>query len=375
MKVIIAPDKFKGSLTSFEVCENIHKGLKKADAKIQSFSFPMADGGDGFAEVMKFYSQTTSIPVETVDPLGREIISSYEWDEKNKSAIIELAAASGLVLLNNEERNPLITSTFGTGLMINDAIGRNAETIILGLGGSATNDAGTGILTALGYKLEDEHGNELNPNGGNLSLIKKIVVPDRFLSVRFVIACDVGNKLYGPNGAAYVYAPQKGADNNLVKLLDAGLRNFALVIHHQTDKVIADFPGSGAAGGIAAGLMGFYDVEIKKGIELVIEASKIKNALYGADLIITGEGKIDEQSGKGKVIAGIATLGKMYKLPVMALCGRMDLSIDQLMKLGITSAREIQEPLMTIEESMKSAGPSLQKQVINLIKAFSPSTR
>ncbi|HEV8081765.1 MAG TPA: glycerate kinase [Chitinophagaceae bacterium] len=209
MKIIIAPDKFKGSLTSIEVCDAIKKGIFEADNSIESLSFPMADGGDGFAEVMKYYLHTETQFVRTVDPLGRNISASYEWNKKDFFAIIELASSSGLVILKKEERNPLVTSTVGTGLLIMHAINNGANKIILGIGGSATNDAGTGILSAMGFTILDEGNNILKPSGENLLLIKKIVPPDFLPPVKIEIACDVINPLYGPEGAAYIFLHRK----------------------------------------------------------------------------------------------------------------------------------------------------------------------
>src|SRR5882757_2469234 len=211
MKVIIAPDKFKGSLTSFEACTAIATGLHAADKNIETFQFPMADGGDGFAAVMKHYLGTATIECDTEDPLGRPIHASYELDGRNSSAIIELASASGLVLLKEEERSALRTSTFGTGRMIKHAVEKGVKTIILGLGGSATNDAGTGILSALGFLFTDKDGALIKTCGENLACIETIIPPPELPDVSFEIACDVQNVLYGSRGAAYVYAPQKGA--------------------------------------------------------------------------------------------------------------------------------------------------------------------
>src|SRR5450432_2223138 len=198
MKIIIAPDKFKGSLTSAEVCSCILLGIQLADKNIDVLSFPMADGGDGFAAVMQHYTQTETVQCATVDPLGRSVTASYQWNDQNNTAIIELAAASGLVLLQTPERNPMKTSSYGTGLLIKDAIAKGAEKIILGIGGSATNDAGTGILSALGFKFTDINDKVIPASGENLISVQKIIPPAVLPSVHFEIACDVDNVLYGP---------------------------------------------------------------------------------------------------------------------------------------------------------------------------------
>src|SRR5687768_13126018 len=243
MKIIIAPDKFKGSLTSFEVCKAISKGIKRADKSVKLFEFPMADGGDGFGAVMKHYLKTDTVYCDTIDPLGRNLAVFYEWNENEKTAIIEIAVASGLVLLKQEELNPMRTSTLGTGLIIKDAIAKGARKIILGLGGSATNDAGTGILSALGFQFADENDQLLQACGGNLVNMKKIIKPSFIPTIKFEIASDVQNILYGPQGAAYVYAAQKGADEEQVKTLDKGLQNLAAIIKKETGKDISSIPG------------------------------------------------------------------------------------------------------------------------------------
>ncbi|MEJ0103003.1 MAG: glycerate kinase [Bacteroidota bacterium] len=257
MKIIIAPDKFKGSLTAFEVCTAIEAGIKTIDGNRDIFSFPMADGGDGFAAIMQYYLHTETIHCPAVDPLHRPIEASYQWNETTRTAIIEMAVTSGLVLLNDEERNPFLTSTYGTGLLIKDAIEKGAVKLLLGIGGSATNDGGTGILEALGFQLRDINGNLLTANGQNLLAIKKII-PPVLPNIKFEIACDVQNVLYGINGASFVYAPQKGANEQQVKILDEGLHNLAGILLQQTGKDVADIPGTGAAGGIPASLMCFF---------------------------------------------------------------------------------------------------------------------
>src|SRR5450432_105501 len=262
MKIIIAPDKFKGSLSSAEVCNCIEKGIKLVDNNIDLYSFPMADGGDGFADVMQRYTKTEMIQCLTVDPLDRPLNSSYQWNDITKTAIIEMATASGLVLLKAAERNPMKTSSYGTGLLIKDAIGKGAKKIILGIGGSATNDAGTGILSALGFVFTDDTDKAISASGEKLLLIQKIIPPAIVPSVQFEIACDVDNVLYGPQGAAYIYAPQKGATQQQVELLDKGLRHFSEITIIQTNKNIAGIKGAGAAGGIAAGMLPFLNAEL-----------------------------------------------------------------------------------------------------------------
>ena len=355
MKVIIAPDKFKGSLTSFEACKAIAAGIAAFDRSITCLPFPMADGGDGFAAVMKHYLHTDTMPCHTEDPLGRPITASYEL--KDGAAIIEMAAASGLVLLKENERSALKTSTKGTGLMIKEAINAGAKKIILGLGGSATNDAGTGILAALGFQFLDKDGHPVNTCGENLIHIDKIVPPAPLPAVQFEIACDVQNTLYGEQGAAFVYAPQKGALADEVRRLDQGLRHFAGLL----PKDIASIPGTGAAGGIAAGLMGFFDVRLQKGIGLVMDTSRIKDTIPEGNLVITGEGKIDKQSSYGKVVAEIALLAGEHNIPAIAFCGITEVEDAGLLKLQ--AVRAIAPAGMSSAKAMANAAVLLQKEV------------
>ncbi|MGC4035372.1 MAG: glycerate kinase [Chitinophagaceae bacterium] len=361
MKIVVAPDKFKGSLTAFEVCQSIEKGLKSLDNNFDVYSFPMADGGDGFASILQYYVHTETIECTTVDPLGRSIQGSWQWNNETKTAIIEMAVASGLVLLKLPEKNPLLASTYGTGLLIKDAIERGARKIVLGIGGSATNDGGTGILEALGFQLIDESGRIVKGNGENMALIKKIIPPS-LPSLKFEIACDVQNILYGKNGAAYVYAPQKGANEEQVRQLDNGLRNLAEILFNETGKEVATIPGTGAAGGIPASLLSYFDVELKQGVDMVIDASGIKNNLDNVDLIITGEGKIDRQSLDGKVIGKIAALANERNIPVIAICGKLELEQQEIEATGLNAAYSINNGL-TLEESMKNAASLLAEKI------------
>ncbi len=350
MKIIIATDKFKGSQTSMEAGESIRSGLAQSEPNAAIEIFPMADGGDGFGKVMKYYLVTQTVHCQTVDPLLREITASWEWDAENKTAVIELASAAGLELLKADERNPLHTSTFGAGLLIQDALKKGAEKIILGLGGSATNDAGMGILAAMDFIFKDERGNVLLPIGKSLHQIKTIEIPSRLRSVQFTVACDVTNILYGLEGAAFVYAPQKGADENEVKILDKGLRNIAALILSQTRKDISAFPGSGAAGGVAAGLAAFFDIKVISGASIVMHASQMDKHLQDTAIIITGEGRLDHQSANGKVVQQVAALGNRNQVPVVAVCGENTLDEKEFTALGLTAVYSL------VDEKNNSAG-------------------
>lgn len=370
MKIVVAPDKFKGSLTSFDVCRYIAQGIEELEAGIEVLPFPMADGGDGFASVMHHYLHTSTVFCDAVDPLGRPVKASYQWEEKTKTAIIELAVSSGLVLLKEQERTPMKTSTYGTGLVIKKAIERGAQKITLGLGGSATNDAGTGILAALGFTFLNANKETLVPCGGNLSHIHKIIPPSPLPVVQFEIACDVRNVLYGPGGAAYVYAKQKGANKEEIERLDTGLQQAAHVFEQATQKRVADIAGTGAAGGIAAGLMSFFEVQLKSGIELVIEASRIKEAVSEAELVITGEGRLDEQSKEGKVITGIAALAKEAGKRCIGFCGDLSISQDKAKEAGLSAVFSIIPHPMTLSEALLKAGPMLSQTASHVVSFF-----
>ena len=363
MKIIIAPDKFKGSLTSIAVCTAIQEGLQRASEHLEIAYFPMADGGDGFADVLKYYTNTVTQNIQSVDALGRSIDCRYELNTRQSTAIIELASCSGVAMLRKEERNPFVTSTYGTGLQIQDAIRQGAEKIILGIGGSATNDAGTGILSAMGFRFLDKQGNSLRPCGEMLAQTMEIVPPKMLPQVQLDIACDVNNPLHGPEGAAMIFSEQKGATVQQAGLLDNGLRHFAGVILEQTGKNVADFPGAGAAGGIAAGLSAFLPVSIRSGIQVILSASDIRNRLGNADLVITGEGKIDQQSCRGKTISAITAIAKERNVPVIAFCGKLELSESEFRDLGLELAMEIGDGSISELQSMINAHELLSKKV------------
>lgn len=370
MKIILAPDKFKGSLSSFEVCNCIREGIHQVDDTVEVIALPMADGGDGFASVMQNYLQTTTINCGVEDPLGRPIQASFQWNKSNNTAIIEAAIASGLVLLKKNEYNILQASTRGTGLLIKQAIQLGAQKIILGIGGTATNDAGTGILSALDFHLLNNLKQQLEGNGGNLRNIMYILPPAPMPQVKFEVATDVQNVLYGPEGASFMYARQKGANEETIQLLDEGLKHIANIFKQTTGKDISNIAGAGAAGGIVAGLAAYFPTVIRKGIDIVMDASKFKEILRGADLVITGEGKIDEQTKQGKVVAGIAATASDFSIPVMVFCGNVTVSATQLKRMGIFSAHAISAQSGNLQEAMEQAGRLLTQSVAGVMRNY-----
>ena len=361
MHIVLAVDKFKGSLSCFEACQQVENAIKKVKPNFSVSTFPMADGGDGFAQVLKYYLKTKTVWVNTLDPIHRKIKGYYEWNSIKKVAIIELAVASGLVLLNNHERNPLVTSTLGTGILIQHAIDKGAKKIILGLGGSATNDGGMGIAHALGFKFKDAFGNVLAPCGAALVQIKHIEKPAKFKKINLVIACDVNNPLCGKNGASCVYGPQKGANPQDVALLDKGLKNLANIIEQQTCKKVANIPGIGAAGGVSAILNGYYNTKMIKGIDLVLQNSKIAKAIKVADLLITGEGKIDNQSMSGKVVGSLVEMANRNTTPVLLIAGITDLPNKS--KLNQLPIIQLLDNKRSIKYTMTNAARILYRKV------------
>lgn len=370
--MIIAPDKFKGSLNSFEVCNAIAAGIKQVYPSAEIGEFPMADGGDGFSVVLQYYLHTETVTCKTVDPLGSAIEASYQWDKHTQTAIIEAASASGLVLLKKSEQNPLYTSTYGTGILILDAIQRGVKKIILGLGGTATNDAGSGILAALGFSFEDALGKTLQANGENLLQVKKIIPPltNLFNNVHIEIACDVQNTLHGPDGAAYIYARQKGANDKAIQFLDNGLKNYTQLLQVSTGKDIANIPGTGAAGGIAASLLCYADTIITRGIDIVINASNILHCIDNTDWIITGEGKIDGQTLEGKVISAIAELAFTKQIPTIAFCGLLDATPQEIATLKLNDVVGLVSEYISKIDAMKNAASLLSTKATNYFKAL-----
>ena len=335
LKVLIAPDKFKGSLTAEQVCASIHSGLLRADPSLYVIEQPVADGGEGTCELLTNYSHGTFIPVRVHDPLQREINSVFGLSEDRKTAFIEMAKASGLQLLQSSERNPWITSTAGTGEMIRFALDAGAEHIVMGIGGSATNDGGMGMASALGVGFYDSDNVRLKGKGSDLQRLHHIdsnYIHPRLDKVRFTVFCDVNNPLFGPNGAAYVFSPQKGADRPMVDELDQGLRHYCEKLQGATGRSV-NFPGAGAGGGLPAALKAFANIELSAGMEFIIDFIDMERKVANADIVFTGEGKVDSQTLAGKVVKGIADLSEKYRKPLIVVAGKSELTLDSLQKL------------------------------------------
>jgi glycerate kinase len=323
MRVLIAPDKFKGSLSAQQVCDAVEQGIKKFDATIETIKHPLADGGEGTLEILQNYFNLKPVTVEVQNSLFEPVQATYSIS--GNSAFIEMSNASGLQLLKKEAQNCYYTSTIGTGQLILDAIEKGAKNITLFIGGSATNDAGIGMASALGYRFYNSKNELINPIGKELINISKIDTKNveiDFKKINFTVVCDVENPLYGKQGAAYIYGKQKGASKNQIKSLDLGLMNFSTQVQKYLKKDIATIKGAGAAGGLGAGALCFLNAKIQSGIDFVINQTKFKKHLKNkVDLIITGEGSVDKQTLEGKVVNGVGKIANKYKIPFYIVAG------------------------------------------------------
>lgn len=364
MRILIAPDKYKGSLTALQVSSAIEVGLLRFDSSFIIEKIPLADGGEGSLGIIQPHLKLASTAVTVKDPLERPVKATYMYSKT--AAFIELAAASGINLLDEQERNCLITSTYGTGQLILDAFNRGLKQIYLFVGGSATNDGGIGILSSLGVNALGDKG-VLPPIGVNLSKITSFDSSGCMVGgINFTVVCDVMNPLYGPTGAAFVYAPQKGADAASVELLDQGLRNLAKVIRENHGKKVDEFEGAGAAGGIAAGLKAFFPVKVKSGIESIIEIVQLSSAIESADLVITGEGKLDHQTLQGKVIKGVRDLCLQKKKKLAVICGVLDLDETVLKSLGFWKVKSLVGSGISKGQAIQNAFDILSQRAFEL---------
>ncbi|MEO9510922.1 MAG: glycerate kinase [Flavobacteriaceae bacterium] len=368
MKFVIAPDKFKGSLSGMEFCEAVAAGIKMIFPNALILEKPLADGGDGTLEVVRRYLNASEVYVTVNDPLVRKIKAKYLLSEDKRTAYIEMSEASGYKLLTKAEMNCMYTTSMGTGELIADALEKGAKTIILGIGGSATNDGGMGMATALGYRFLDKNGNEIKPEGKNLGYVNKIdtkEVNEKLSQVEFKIACDVTNPFYGEDGAAKIYGPQKGASLDEVELLDRGLVHFASVIQDTFGIDVQKISGAGAAGGMGGGTKVFLDAELTSGIDLVMEMANFDQDVCGADWIITGEGQLDHQTLSGKTIIGVLKSAKAKKIPVAAFCGTVAISIPEIKAMGLRYAVSILNKIRNLEEAKMDSFKNLELAAYN----------
>ncbi len=373
MKIVVAPDSFKESLSAMEVAQAIEKGFRAVFPDAQIEKIPMADGGEGTVQSLVDATGGKIITKEVTGPLGEKVTAFFGVLGDGKTAVIEMAAASGLHLVPMEKRNPLLTTTRGTGELILAALDEGVDHLIIGIGGSATNDGGSGMAQALGARLLDKDRNEIAPGGGSLDKLANIDISEldaRLQNVKIEVACDVDNPLIGQDGASHVFGPQKGATPEMVEQLDQNLAHYATILARDLGKDVAHIPGAGAAGGLGAGLLAFLDAELKSGIDIVIAATDLEEKIKDADLVITGEGKIDSQTIHGKTPIGVAKAAKKFNIPVIAICGSIADDADVVHDHGIDVLFSSLMRITTLEEALESGASNVEKTARNIAALY-----
>ncbi|QSF45963.1 glycerate kinase family protein [Paenibacillus tianjinensis] len=370
---VLAPDSFKESMSAKEVCVAMEKGLRKVYPEAEYIHVPMADGGEGTVQSLVDASGGQMYSKEVTGPLGQPVTAQYGIMGDGLTAAIEMASASGIQLVDKADRNPLITTTYGTGELIKECLDRGIRSIIIGIGGSATNDGGTGMAEALGAKFLDAEGNELPRGGGSLGRLASIdisALDERLQQVQLMVACDVTNPLCGQRGASVVFGPQKGATPERVRQLDANLAHYADVVKEQLGKDVRDLPGAGAAGGLGAGLMIFTQAVLQRGIEIVIEYTGLKQKLAAADLVFTGEGGMDFQTKFGKTPYGVASTAKASGKRVISLAGYIGEGIDTLYAEGIDAIFGIVPGAGDLEQLLKDGPANVERTCENIARVL-----
>ena len=373
MKIVIAPDSFKGSLTALEVASAIEEGLNKYSKDFIIEKVPMADGGEGTVESLVSLTNGETIIVEVKDPLMRDIKGFYGLLGDKKTAVIEMAAASGLPLLKQNERNPIVASTYGTGQLIKDALDKGCKNFIIGIGGSATNDGGTGMLRALGVKFLNKDNKELQEGAIELDQLYKIDMTNfdkRIFECDIKVACDVENPLCGENGASFIFGPQKGADKQMIKVLDEKLHHYGEILENTFDMNVINVPGAGAAGGMGAAFIAVIKAKLERGIDIVVRESKLSEKLEDCDLVFTGEGRIDYQTKFGKTPFGVASEAKKRNIPVIALAGGIGEGTETLYELGFDGIFSIVDKPMTLEESIENSSELVKEAAYRIINLY-----
>lgn len=370
-KYVVAPDSFKESMTAKEVCDAMEKGIKKADSAAEVIKVPMADGGEGTVDSLVDATNGQRVIVEVTGPLGNKISAYYGILGNGTTAVIEMAKASGLEIVEKKKRNPMITTTFGTGELIRDALDHNVKEIIIGLGGSSTNDGGSGMAQALGAKLLDQNNHQISFGGGNLDKLDKIDISNldsRLQDVKIILASDVTNPLIGKDGASRVFGSQKGATPEMVEKLENNLQHYAKIIKRDLNKDVASVSGAGAAGGLGAGLMAFTTYKMRQGVDIAIEVTKLEEKVKSADYIFTGEGGTDFQTKFGKTPYGVAKLGKKYHKPVISLAGYLGEGIDSLYSEGFTAIFGIIPGACDLSTALKNGPSNVARTTENIVR-------
>lgn len=370
MKIILAPDKFKSSLSALECCRVLDKSLTKTYQNIDLKSMPLSDGGDGFCDVLHYYQKLTWREMEVLDPFFRPIHAKYLSNADSSVAFIEMARSSGLTLLSPVERSALDSTSFGLGQLILSAVNEGATTVYIGLGGSATNDAGLGMAEALGYRFLDKEGKKVRPVGRSLPEVQHILAPDHWISekIKFIVLSDVINPLHGPEGAAYQFAEQKGATKGEIKMLDEGLIHLECKISEQIRSDTSPQNGDGAAGGLGAACRWFLDAEIQSGAEFILNRSGLHREISGADLVITGEGRFDQQSLMGKIPGKVVDICRKNMVEIALIAGDIDknMETDDLFFKAVS----LSELAGNKEKAIRCASHFLAEAGINIIESF-----
>jgi len=371
MKIVIAPDSFKGSLTAIEVSDALEMGVKVAYPEARVEKIPMADGGEGTVHCLVNVTRGRIYQKEVIGPLGEQVTASFGILGDQVTAAIEMASASGLPLVSPEKKNPLITTTYGTGQLIKAALDHGCRKMIIGIGGSATNDGGSGMVQALGVRLLDKNEHEIGFGGEQLARLNRIDISkmdQRIKIIKILIASDVQNPLCGDTGASRIYGPQKGATEEMIVTLDHALSHFADIIKRDLGKDIKEIPGAGAAGGLGAGLMVFLDAELKPGIDIVINTVHLDEIVQDADLVITGEGEINGSTIYGKTPIGVARVAKKYQIPVISISALIDKSGLVVKEHGIDYLIKPENPSMHMEYSKSRKMELLSKTIAEFLK-------
>ena len=377
MKFVLAPDSFKESMTAAEAVAAMERGIRSVFPDAVCVAAPMADGGEGTVDALVAALDGTLETIEVQDALGRTVQAGYGYVAAEELAIIEIAAAAGIDLVAVPDRDPRVASSFGVGQLVADALDRGARRFIVGLGGSVTNDGGAGMLRALGARLLDADARELPDGGAALTLLSRIDLAGldpRLAAATFRIASDVTNPLLGPDGASRVFGPQKGADEAAVAELDAALGRYAAVVEATTGREVATLAGAGAAGGLGAALLAFFDATMQRGVDVVSEATRLDEAMAGADVVFTGEGSIDAQTLGGKTPLGVAETAARHRIPVIAFAGRVGEGAEVLYEHGFAALVPIVPGSCTLADALAAGAANLQRAVATTCRLLAVPT-
>ena len=369
--IVLAPDSFKESMTAKEVCEAMERGIKKGNPNVTCIHVPMADGGEGTMQSLVDATGGTVHTVTVTGPLGDQVEASYGISGDGSTGVLEMASASGIHLVPIAQRNPLVTTTYGTGELIKACLDHGVSRLLIGIGGSATNDGGAGVVQALGGKLLDAEGKELAFGGGELGRLARLDLSGfdpRLQDVEVEVACDVTNPLCGETGASHVFGPQKGATPEMIEQLDRNLRHYAGVMKQQLGKDIIDYPGAGAAGGLGGGLMVFLNGTLKNGIDMVVDYTGLEEKVRQADMVWTGEGGMDFQTQYGKTPFGVARVAKKHGKPVVALAGQVGDGIDVLYDQGMDAIFGIMPGAATLSEALANGVQNVERTSENIVR-------